>query len=97
MYERNKHCQCMHRVALHAQLPSHTEKLTLVLVLAFVLLARVGPAPSGGQPAAKLGSCQCCLLREGQLMPLQWLLFGMPKGPAPKYSLEASLHFLQPF
>jgi hypothetical protein len=46
MYEHNKHCQC------NAVAP--TEKLLLVLVLAFVLLSRVGPTPSGGQPAAKV-------------------------------------------
>ena len=46
MYEHNKHCQC------NAVAQSHTEKL--VLVLAFVLLSRVGPTPSGGQPAAKV-------------------------------------------
>jgi len=44
MYEHNKHCQC--------NAVAHTEKL--VLVLAFVLLSRVGPTPSGGQPAAKV-------------------------------------------
>ena len=48
MYEHNKHCQC------NAVAQSHIEKLVLVLVLAFVLLSRVGPTPSGGQPAAKV-------------------------------------------
>jgi len=99
----HKHCQRMHCVAVAWP---HRETVYGAGTGPGCLWALVkwGPHSVGAQPAAKLGSCQCCLLREGQLMHCKGschcalVRHAEPrlKGQGqPKYSLQASLHFLQ--